>query len=171
MPVDEIVQSLPDDQAELARETHAWLVKHGGVNYGCPDGADLRAGDALKAERAAAAANEKDGPGAEKGSKKAPSDDVSDDRIIERTVIFLRGADMNSTTERQIRAAVEADLDRDNYMTAGQAKAYGLVDEVVDRPLVHLGDGLGGDDGDHLFAAATANGRLLRLDQGVDHAE
>ena len=113
VPVDEIVQSLPDDQAELARETHAWLVKHGGVNYGCPDGADLRAGDALKAERAAAAANEKDGPGAEKGSKKAPSDDVSDDRIIERTVIFLRGADMNSTTERQIRAAVEADLDRD----------------------------------------------------------
>ena len=26
---------------------------------------------------------------------------------------------------------MEADLDRDNYMTADQAKAYGLVDEVV----------------------------------------
>jgi hypothetical protein len=44
--VDAICQSLPEDQAELARETHAWLVKHGGVNFGCPGGADLRAGDA-----------------------------------------------------------------------------------------------------------------------------
>ena len=108
--VDAICQSLPEDQAELARETHAWLVKHGGVNFGCPGGADLRAGDAAKAARAAAAAaqGERD---AEK--RKAASADVSDAQIVERTVVFLRGADMNSTTERQIRAAVEADLDRD----------------------------------------------------------
>ena len=33
----------------------------------------------------------------------------------------------------QTRERIEADLDRDNYMTAVQAKAYGLVDEVVDR--------------------------------------
>ena len=33
----------------------------------------------------------------------------------------------------QTRERIEADLDRDNYMTAEQAKAYGLVDQVVDR--------------------------------------
>ena len=105
--VDAICQSLPEDQADLARETHAWLVKHGGINFGCPNGADLLAGDAAKAARAAAAAARD----AEK--RKAASADVSDSQIVERTVVFLRGADMNSTTERQIRAAVEADLDRD----------------------------------------------------------
>ena len=47
--VDAICQSLPEDQADLARETHAWLVKHGGINFGCPNGADLLAGDAAKA--------------------------------------------------------------------------------------------------------------------------
>jgi hypothetical protein len=107
---DELAKSLPESQTELARETHAWLVKHGGINYGCPGGKDLRAGDEVKTARAAAAAN----VGSDLEKKKAPgSADVSDDDIIERTVVFLRGADMNSTTERQIRAAVEADLDRD----------------------------------------------------------
>ena len=65
------------------------------------------AGDARRPGRAAAAAARD----AEK--RKAASADVSDSQIVERTVVFLRGADMNSTTERQIRAAVEADLDRD----------------------------------------------------------
>ena len=107
---DELAKSLPESQTELARETHAWLVKHGGINYGCPGGKDLRAGDEVKTARAAAAAN----VGSDLEKKKAPgSADVSDDDIIERTVVFLRGADMNSTTERQIRAAVEADLDCD----------------------------------------------------------
>ena len=53
------------------------------------------------------------GGGARRGEAQAASADVSDSQIVERTVVFLRGADMNSTTERQIRAAVEADLDRD----------------------------------------------------------
>jgi len=32
----------------------------------------------------------------------------------------------------QTRERIEADLDRDNYMTAEMAKEYGLIDEVVD---------------------------------------
>ena len=40
-------------------------------------------------------------------------DAITDELIIERTVMFLRTADMQATTERQIRKSVEADLSTD----------------------------------------------------------
>ena len=141
VPVDAIVQSLPADQADLARETHAWLVKHGGINFGCLGGADLRAGDELKAARAAAART----AGSDTEKRKASSADVTDARIIERVVLFLRGADMNSTTERQIRTAVEADLDRDLGDRKPVVRA--TVTKFLADPESYAGVGEGARDG------------------------
>ena len=82
-------------------------MKHGGINFGARTAPICARATPRRAARGG-------GGGARRGeARKAASADVSDSQIVERTVVFLRGADMNSTTERQIRAAVEADLDRD----------------------------------------------------------
>jgi ATP-dependent Clp protease protease subunit len=39
----------------------------------------------------------------------------------------------------QTRDKVMADTERDNFMTALEAKAYGLIDEVITRPLKQEG--------------------------------
>ena len=41
--------------------------------------------------------------------------------------------DILSSHTGQKYAKIEKDCDRDNWMTAGEAKAYGLIDEVLDR--------------------------------------
>ena len=59
---------------------------------------------------------------------------VSDGGVSERSCTGKASlVDEYTMMTGQTRERIEADLDRDNYMTAVQAKAYGLVDEVVDR--------------------------------------
>ena len=33
---------------------------------------------------------------------------------------------------------IKADTERDNFMSADEAKAYGLIDEVISKPLMAL---------------------------------
>jgi monoamine oxidase len=105
LTVDACLSSLPADLAELTRDAHAWLTRHGGINYGALGGKDLP-------DRSAAAAAEDEAPAPEPSPAK-PDRDITDELITERTVAFLRTADMNSTTERQIRKAVETELGAD----------------------------------------------------------
>ena len=134
LPVDRCLSALPADVADLARDAHAWLSKHGGINYGAiPGGGDVvgvaRAVDVAKAE-------------AEKAEKAAAAGTVvaEDDLILEKTVSFLRGADMNATTERQVRNGVQdalgIDLTEKKLMIRGIVTKFledpGCYDDVVD---------------------------------------
>ena len=105
LTVDACLSSLPADLAELTRDAHAWLTKHGGINYGALGGKDLT-------NRSAAAVAGEEVVAPEPSPANADCE-ITDELITERTVAFLRTADMNSTTERQIRKAVETELSAD----------------------------------------------------------
>jgi len=58
---------------------------------------------------------------------------------------------------QQIRGASAADSDRDYYMSAAEARIYGLVDEVIkSRKETKLLDGAGGDGAERNVAVAEA---------------
>ena len=66
------------------------------------------------------------------GGARGQAEDI---RIQAEQIVKIKASlvDEYAMMTGQTRERIEADLDRDNYMTAVQAKAYGLVDEVVDR--------------------------------------
>ena len=107
------VASFPATEPELVRDVHAWLARHGAINYGALKGADLEPEHlTLEADDAGRTDGAPEG-----GSNDAPSAPppapITDAAIEARTVAFLRTADMDSTTERQIRKAVETELGAD----------------------------------------------------------
>ncbi len=60
----------------------------------------------------------------------------TDIQIQAREILRLRevGNDILSRHTGQPREKVMADTERDNFMTAEDAKAYGLIDDVITRP-------------------------------------
>ena len=60
----------------------------------------------------------------------------TDIQIQAREILRLRevGNDILCRHTGQPREKVMADTERDNFMTAAEAKAYGIVDEVITRP-------------------------------------
>ena len=60
----------------------------------------------------------------------------TDIQIQAREILRLRevGNDILVKHTGQKREKVVADTERDNFMTADEAKAYGLIDEVISRP-------------------------------------
>ena len=61
----------------------------------------------------------------------------TDIQIQAREILRLRevGNDILCRHTGQPREKVMADTERDNFMTAEDAKAYGLIDDVVNRPI------------------------------------
>lgn len=61
----------------------------------------------------------------------------TDIQIQAKEILRLRevGNDILVKHTGQTRDKVMADTERDNFMTAQEAKAYGLIDEVITRPL------------------------------------
>ena len=61
----------------------------------------------------------------------------TDIQIQAKEILRLRevGNDILMKHTGQTRDKVMADTERDNFMTALEAKAYGLIDEVITRPL------------------------------------
>ena len=61
----------------------------------------------------------------------------TDIQIQAREILRLRevGNDILVKHTGQSRDKVVADTERDNFMTAEEAKAYGLIDEVITRPI------------------------------------
>ncbi len=65
---------------------------------------------------------------------------ASDIKIVADHIINLR-ARLNRILSENTGKPIEiinADTDRDNYMTAEEAKAYGLIDEVIIKPQIQL---------------------------------
>ena len=60
----------------------------------------------------------------------------TDIQIQAKEILRLRevGNDILCRHTGQSRKKVVADTERDNFMTAEEAKAYGLIDDVVTRP-------------------------------------
>ena len=58
--------------------------------------------------------------------------EITDELITERTVAFLRTADMETTTERQIRKGVETELDTD--LTEKKLLVRGIVTQFLEDP-------------------------------------
>ena len=60
----------------------------------------------------------------------------TDIQIQAREILRLRevGNDILCRHTGQPREKIMADTERDNFMTAEEAKAYGLIDEVISRP-------------------------------------
>ena len=136
------VASFPATEPELVRDVHAWLARHGAINYGALKGADLEpehltleADDAGRTDGAPEGGSNDDAPS-------APPAPITDAAIEARTVAFLRTADMDSTTERQIRKAVETELGAD----LSEKKL--VIRAVVTKFLADPGafDEAGGDD-------------------------
>ena len=126
LTVDACLSSLPADLAELTRDAHAWLTKHGGINYGALGGKDL-----TNRSAAAVAGEEVVAP---EPSPANANREITDELITERTVAFLRTADMNSTTERQIRKAVETELSAD--LADRKLVIRGVVTQYLSDPSV-----------------------------------
>ena len=126
LTVDACLSSLPADLAELTRDAHAWLTKHGGINYGALGGKDLT-------NRSAAAVAGEEVVAPEPSPANADCE-ITDELITERTVAFLRTADMNSTTERQIRKAVETELSAD--LADRKLVIRGVVTQYLSDPSV-----------------------------------
>ncbi len=61
----------------------------------------------------------------------------TDIQIQAREILRLRevGNDILCRHTGQTRKKIVADTERDNFMTAEEAKAYGLIDDVISRPL------------------------------------
>ena len=59
------------------------------------------------------------------------------DKIQAREILRLRevGNDILCRHTGQPREKIVADTERDNFMTAQDAKDYGLIDDVVTRPV------------------------------------
>ena len=64
----------------------------------------------------------------------------TDIQIQAREILRLRevGNDILCRHTSQPREKVMADTERDNFMTAEDAKAYGLIDDVITRPIKDL---------------------------------
>ena len=60
----------------------------------------------------------------------------TDIQIQAREILRLRevGNDILCRHTGQPREKIMADTERDNFMTAEDAKAYGLIDDVITRP-------------------------------------
>ena len=73
----------------------------------------------------------------------------TDIQIQAREILRLRevGNDILCRHTGQSREKIVADTERDNFMTAEEAKAYGLIDDVVTRPPENNSDKKS-DDGD-----------------------
>ena len=102
LTIERCLSSMPSDTADLARESHAWLQKHGAINYGAIDVPPPKPPT----------------PEPEPAPEPEPEDaspptTITDELLTERTVAYLRTADMNTTTEKQIRKAIEAELGAD----------------------------------------------------------
>ena len=123
---DACLSSLPADLAELTRDAHAWLTKHGGINYGALGGKDLT-------NRSAAAVAGEEVVAPEPSPANADRE-ITDELITERTAAFLRTADMNSTTERQIRKAAETELSAD--LADRKLVIRGVVTQYLSDPSV-----------------------------------
>jgi len=150
--LDTVLSSLPTDQHDLCKETHVWLRKHGCINYGCLGGTNLEFGDALAKVRKENIGKEQ-AEAAEKASVPDPAPDpevdsasITDDDIVTTTVIFLRGADMNSTTERQIRKAVETALRCD--LSDRKLVIRGVVTKFLEDPESYEGVGVSDTTGE-----------------------
>ena len=125
LTVDACLSSLPADLAELTRDAHAWLTKHGGINSA------LGGKDLTNRSAAAVAGEEVVAP---EPSPANADCEITDELITERTVAFLRTADMNSTTERQIRKAVETELSAD--LADRKLVIRGVVTQYLSDPSV-----------------------------------
>ena len=66
----------------------------------------------------------------------------TDIQIQAKEILRLRevGNDILCNHTGQPRKKIVADTERDNFMTAEEAKAYGLIDDVVTRPPVAVSD-------------------------------
>ena len=160
LKIDTVLSSLPADQHELCRETHSWLTRHGGINYGSLGGADLEQGDSIAKKRKEEASKAMESAAKEGDKIEEPlidSSTITDDQIVERTVVFLRGADMNSTTERQIRKALETDLKCD--LSDRKLVIRSVVTKFLSNPEVYVdvgkGSGKESDESSRLEAASA----------------
>ena len=68
------------------------------------------------------------------GSASGQSTDI---QIQAKEILRLRevGNDILTRHTGQPREKIVADTERDNFMTAEDAKAYGLIDDVITRPV------------------------------------
>ena len=105
LTIERCLSSTPTDTADLARESHAWLQRHGAINYGAIDVSPPKPPTPEPEPPAEEPTDQTDEPEAPK--------EITDELLTERTVAYLRTADMNTTTEKQIRKAIEAELGAD----------------------------------------------------------
>ena len=105
LTIERCLSSTPTDTADLARESHAWLQRHGAINYGAIDVSPPKPPTPEPEPPAEEPTDQTDEP-------EAPRE-FTDELLTERTVAYLRTADMNTTTEKQIRKAIEAELGAD----------------------------------------------------------
>lgn len=67
---------------------------------------------------------------------------ATDIEIVAKEIVRLKGVTSNvlSTHSGQDTATIVKDTERDNYMTALEAQAYGLIDEVIEQKLIKAGE-------------------------------
>jgi len=67
---------------------------------------------------------------------------ATDIEIVAKEIIRLKGVTSNvlATHSGQDTATIVKDTERDNYMTALEAQAYGLIDEVIEQKLIKAGE-------------------------------
>jgi len=60
---------------------------------------------------------------------------ITDQEIALREGVYLKKvlAEMMAKNTGKTLAQVEKDMDRDNWMSAAEAKAYGIIDEVIEK--------------------------------------
>ena len=159
LTIERCLSSMPSDTADLARESHAWLQKHGAINYGAIDVPPPKP-PTPEPEPAPENAEPEDA---------SPPTTITDELLTERTVAYLRTADMNTTTEKQIRKAIEAELGAD--LTEKKLVVRAIVTGFLEDPDKYRDVGKGKGAEERREDAAKAKAAVAKAKAEIEAAK
>ena len=159
LTIERCLSSMPSDTADLARESHAWLQKHGAINYGAIDVPPPKP-PTPEPEPAPEPASE---------PEDAKPTTITDELLTERTVAYLRTADMNTTTEKQIRKAIEAELGAD--LTEKKLVVRAIVTGFLEDPDKYRDVGKGKGAEERREDAAKAKAAVAKAKADIEAAK
>ena len=159
LTIERCLSSMPSDTADLARESHAWLQKHGAINYGAIDVPPPKP-PTPEPEPAPEPASE---------PEDAKPTTITDELLTERTVAYLRTADMNTTTEKQIRKAIEAELGAD--LTEKKLVVRAIVTGFLEDPEKYRDVGKGKGAEERREDAAKAKAAVAKAKADIEAAK
>jgi len=158
LTIERCLSSMPSDTADLARESHAWLQKHGAINYGAID---------VPPPKPPTPEPEPAPENAEPEEPKPTT--ITDELLTERTVAYLRTADMNTTTEKQIRKAIEAELGAD--LTEKKLVVRAIVTGFLEDPDKYRDVGKGKGAEERREDAAKAKAAVAKAKAEIEAAK